>query len=154
MTYVDNKVFALTGQGVYVSVDQGKTWQDGSLGLNVANYRFMLTADATTMYMATDGGVWSRPLSEFGSSAVSAELQTADELSVSPNPAQLSLTLSNIPMNATQIIVLNVTGQEVLRVGNTGSSTRSIDISALATGCYVVKVLSPSGAITSQFIKQ
>ncbi|HET6511869.1 MAG TPA: T9SS type A sorting domain-containing protein, partial [Candidatus Kapabacteria bacterium] len=150
--YASGKLFATNNGAVFLSTDQGVTWQDASSALNTAVYAYMMTSDATTIYLATDGGIWTRPLSEFGPASVSASIDV-HRLAVSPNPAASTLELSNIPANARSLNVLNSLGQVVLKAAAQTGSVWSIDISSLSAGSYIAQILNVEGSYSTQFVK-
>lgn len=74
-----------------------------------------------------------------------------NSIAVYPNPAKdiVSLTLPN-NTEVEEVVVYNVTGQEVLRT----NQTQSINVSGLATGAYFLKATTTNGAIlTKKIIK-
>jgi hypothetical protein len=71
---------------------------------------------------------------------------------LSPVPAKNSLTItSKQDMIMTSISIYNALGQLVQVNTN---PTETIDVSALKTGNYFIKIISDKGTVSSKFIKE
>jgi hypothetical protein len=67
---------------------------------------------------------------------------TQTSFSISPNPADKSLSIQFPPGKNTVIIILNELGQEVLRTQKVNSSSITLSTKNLATGIYFLRILS------------
>ena len=71
-----------------------------------------------------------------------------------PNPASDRLTV-RLASNAQSIRLIDVTGREVRVQENSGPTRQfTFDITDLASGFYSVVVVTDSGLLTQQWIKQ
>lgn len=77
------------------------------------------------------------------------DVQSAVDFSLYPNPANDRLNISGVEGQA-EVSVLDVTGRTLM----TGTTTRSLDISALVPGVYVVRVASEQGVGVRKFVKE
>ena len=80
------------------------------------------------------------------------DVSSANGLSVYPNPVtnQLFIDLDN--QEVTSIHIIDYSGRVVKSITN--SNTKSIDVSDLPQGIYILKVSNKSGVLTNRFIKQ
>jgi DNA-binding beta-propeller fold protein YncE len=89
-------------------------------------------------------------ISKFSSPPLSLD----DELSINPMRIYPSPVISSLniemPQNLKQATIYNLLGKEVLQ-----TSSKTIDVSNLSQGMYLLKIISLEGAqITKRFIKQ
>jgi len=78
------------------------------------------------------------------------ELKSQDQFRIYPNPANdhINIEANNQP---THVVIINMTGQEVMSVSN----TNSIDTSSLPSGNYLVKIIDSNGKVeTHQMTKK
>jgi hypothetical protein len=145
--------------GVYVSSDAGQHWSTAHEGLQRAlitslavcgGYVFTGTAQGSGTY-PSDEGVWRRPLSDFATAGVAQAASATFELS--PNPTSGISTVHNAPAEA-HVIVINMLGQTVLEIANSGSTDFTLDLSRLAPGAYCVRLVSPEGSITKMIVRE
>ena len=65
-----------------------------------------------------------------------------------PNPATESLTIESLS-KIDGIVIVNLLGQEVLKINTTATNQQTVDISILQSGIYIVK-LNSNGIVSSQ----
>ncbi|RYG30330.1 MAG: T9SS type A sorting domain-containing protein, partial [Chitinophagaceae bacterium] len=75
----------------------------------------------------------------------------SDVLRIYPNPASETMTVSGSTIDTVEIV--DVTGKVVLK-SSIGASEANIDVSGLARGVYVAKILSAGAIKKLRFIKQ
>lgn len=73
----------------------------------------------------------------------------ANDFSVIPNPVHSILNI-NTQKSIKSVSVFDINGREVL---STTNNTKSIDVSALQDGMYILQVLTNTGILTKKFIK-
>jgi len=77
-----------------------------------------------------------------------------ESISIYPNPAENTLYLNNkANLTLETAEVYNLLGQAVIMPSNT-NSLRSVDISSLSSGTYILKVTHDKGVFASKFIKK
>ncbi len=121
-----------TEGGIFYSTDLGNDWLDGNRGFDSSDHY----ADITGVELAVSGqtifatpssepgtfntgGVWRRPLSDFGITASVATTSLFDhDLSVSPNPLSQStrISFSSPRSGYAEISIVNLLGAEVARI--------------------------------------
>ena len=80
------------------------------------------------------------------------EIVEPNELKVFPNPAKDIMTVHlNGQHDIEQVIVYNITGQEVFNSGNINSVKQIIDVTQFNAGAYIVKAVTTGGVITKKF---
>jgi hypothetical protein len=141
---VQGTLFASTwGNGVYLSSDDGVFWEsvnDGLLNFNVNT----ITASGEYLYIGcAPGGVWRRPLSDFGLSAVAqTPPSTPPQIQSYPNPFTQSttITFSSQDEGYADVTVVNLLGSQVARIFSgelaAGEHSFSWDASGLEPGMY------------------
>lgn len=144
--------FAFQGTKVYFGLTDGTegfhsydtndgTWEyfntseDASLISNALN--FLVVDEAFNIWMAT---------SDAGISLLRAEVDPVDVITMDnesiklfPNPAADHINIETAGLENMNIQIVNINGSVVL---NTINKTNSIDISGLANGIYLLKVIS------------
>jgi hypothetical protein len=138
------------GEVHYCNYYLGEHWVNISTGLGRSS---VMTFGATgkTLFNGTyAGGVWSRPLSDFGTSDV-AEKKTLSGIQCYPNPTTGVLHVSSNSV-IKQIEILNALGQRV-RMISTESLYEPIDMEQLSSGIYIVKVQTEGGIVIRQIVK-
>jgi hypothetical protein len=105
-------------------------------------------------------GTWSVPLiTEFSSSVSIEELPGLTDLILFPNPLtdQLGLRLSTDAARSLNLQVLDLSGamvQDLSTWGVSGSASRNWDISALASGSYLLRIMDENRIWSTRFVKQ
>jgi hypothetical protein len=70
------------------------------------------------------------------------------------NPVKDNITLINLPLKKCIISLLNDNGMEISRKACNNISSTQLNISALSSGLYFLKIVSPESNETLKFIKQ
>lgn len=122
-------IFAGTQSGIYLSTDLGNSWDSANTGLTDLSIQ-SLAIDGPYLFAGGGGGVWRRPLSDFGISSVSPqEAPSAQSLSIFPNPASDRATIDFIALSPgyADVRVVNELGAKVARVfsGEVGAGEHS-----------------------------
>lgn len=141
---VGTNIFAATDSDVYLSQDKGNSWASVSLNLPDKNINSLVIVDSEVFVGTRAEGVWRRPLSEMiTTSAVSISPTESQSLSVYPNPALGSITITGIVGSVT---IYDPMGRSysVPRSGNI------FDVSSLPSGVYIVS----DGLYRTKFLKQ
>ncbi|MEI6523780.1 MAG: SBBP repeat-containing protein [Bacteroidota bacterium] len=89
-----------------------------------------------------------------GVSTGTSESSANNQLIISPNPTNSSITLSMPSLKNSKVSITTLTGTEVGNYNTENTSTQTIDISHLASGVYFVSLKSEEGVLTKKIIKQ
>jgi hypothetical protein len=81
------------------------------------------------------------------------ELFGSNELSVSPNPATTTITLTIPKLINANITITNLTGKQVATYNLQNTSNKTIDISHLSEGVYFVTLKTDEEVVTKKVIK-
>lgn len=101
-----------------------------------------------TFYAINSCGRDSVTTTVFLASAVSETVIPEHAIQVFPSPATHSVTVQNTASQPLKAIrILDITGSLVREVAATGSKTQEIDISALVSGSYLVRVELADGTV-------
>ena len=81
-------------------------------------------------------------------------LTTKDGFSLYPNPSldKITVEISRIPSKG-ELSILNINSQELIHQAITQQKT-VIDVNALSSGIYIVKVTGEKGVQLGKFVKQ
>jgi hypothetical protein len=82
------------------------------------------------------------------------EAFTNNQLKISPNPTNSSITLTMPSLKNSTVSITTLTGTEVGTYTTQNTSTQTIDISHLASGVYFVSLKSEEGMVTKKIIKK
>ncbi len=148
----DRVIFVATDGGIYGTVDAGNNWE--RLGTNMPN---MVVADMVynpvteELVAATFGrSIMSYEIASILAIEVNTEENSALVANIFPNPGADKLTIRL--QKVANIDIIHLSGQSVLSLkGMIGDN--DIDISALATGPYIIKTATKEGVTADQFIK-
>jgi len=80
------------------------------------------------------------------------EIMEPDEFVVFPNPIQNEINFSGIDSENSEVIIYSTDGKEILRKKIIDEN--KIDVSELATGSYILKVITESGVYSIQILKE
>lgn len=139
-------------QGVFVSDDFGTSWTDVNQGLDNYNVRASAVG-ATDLFIGTaQGGVWKRPLNQFGSASVSKFTEN-ERLQVYPNPVQNELTINSHFSGKARLEIINPAGQ-LMKVLNLDKEQTKINVQELNSGIYILKLTTDSGLEITRFEKK
>ena len=139
--------------GFYYSGDSGVTWKTAGKGFpNIDILSMTVTKDEILAGTST-GDVWSCQLSEIGLAGVEGNPPIANSISVTPNPTTGVISVSNIS-NLLQVLIVDVLGQEVMRVVPNHESSLTLDLSQLPRGNYFARFVTTSSVVTRMIVKK
>ena len=104
-----------------------------------------------TLYGICDTVTVTETLNVTGVVGISNTALEDKALTIAPNPARDKVTIAvtgDLKMN--QIVMVNILGQVVLDKQEQGNTTQVVDISRMASGVYMVKVITDKGHITKK----
>ena len=129
--------------GVFLSTDNGTTWNSISDGLFMKTAVTALAVIDTDIFMSNDsGGIWRRPLSDFGISAVAQTPPSPPQIQSYPNPFSQSTTVTFSSQTAgfAEVTVVNLLGAQVAQLfsGELSAGEHSFpwNASGMAPGMY------------------
>lgn len=102
-----------------------------------------------------DAGISTEAIAfDYRNSTAVPAYATKKQLSIYPNPAQNTIQLSGLPLSsAFDYFICNPQGQIIVQ-GRLTETTKSLDISSLTAGFYLLRLSDPSGLFYQQsFIK-
>ncbi len=103
------------------------------------------TASATDLYVGQTGTV------SYSFATLSIPEQELTGYSIFPNPATDVVTIKGLENTLSSVEVYNIAGQ---RVYNSTSNMETINVNALETGVYFVKLSTETASLTTKLIKQ
>jgi hypothetical protein len=136
---LDTNIFVATNYGFKYS-HNGSAWTDYNTGLNWTNLK-AITICGSYIYIGADGGgIWKRPLSDFGISSGSGvnNVSEVNPFIVYPNPAQGFVTVNYKNMQG-EIAVYDNLGQIIYK-SVINEQNKTIDLSNQPKGFYIIKV--------------
>lgn len=164
----DDMLFAGTTGGVYMSVDNGASWQGINDGLSETNMRTLAINDSTLFAGTFSSGIWHRPLSQLVTSVGSSSENSPTEFFLRqnfPNPFNPSTKISfSIPNEEfVSLKVFNSLGEEVAELVNetkpAGNYSISFDaggqsgeVRNLSSGVYFYKITAGNFLETKKMI--
>jgi Fungalysin metallopeptidase (M36)/Secretion system C-terminal sorting domain/Bacterial pre-peptidase C-terminal domain/Fibronectin type III domain len=114
-------------------------------------------ADSNNCYALTVSGIGSLTSAAITSNGVSSAMPNIDAVtktSVYPNPANKSVTVSIMDLKTTAAILLYDMYGKLLAKQTTHQSKTAMDISRLASGTYIIKVLNNGKEDNLKIVKQ
>ncbi len=117
-----NNLFAATADGIFLSINSGRTWSNVSLGLSnqAQTYVYSLAVVDTFIFVGTWGyGVWRRPLSDFGISSVAQTPNTpSPQIQIFPNPFSqfAQITFTSPSAGYADVSIANMLGAQVAQL--------------------------------------
>jgi hypothetical protein len=147
-------IFALTDSQdsqVFISTDNGSTWQPGSSGLATGYIHDLEVSSSGVAFTAIDGGIDRHP---GFASAVSKTKESTDQLSIYPNPAQAETTIDlNMHQSGSMSMVLvDALGRTMRSIFSgelqQGTHEYHLQTSGLPTGFYYCR-LEANGMVHS-----
>jgi len=123
-SYGDGLFLGTIAQGIFLSGDLGKSWMNASSGLppnaGISDFGF----GPKDVFVGIQGnlndtsGVWRRPLSDFGISAVSETLALPLQIQSYPNPFSSQATIAFTSPNEgyAEVTIVNLLGSQVGRL--------------------------------------
>jgi len=146
---------SLPDYGIYISLDQARTWQHFDQGLRIRSINEIISDDEY-LYAATSGkGVWRRKISDLYTTSIQSP-QPNDEISIYPNPScgsfKLKLT-SNFTGKAT-LKISDLSGKVCLERNIELSPEIQVDTENLTSGLYILSIRSGEKVFTGKMVVQ
>jgi photosystem II stability/assembly factor-like uncharacterized protein len=142
-------LFAGTSNGIIMSKDNGTKWVNTGF---TGGFVDALLVHGSDLF-ADGGGVWHRPLSEFGASSVGRSNAATIEIEVSPNPTNGIVTVHGVAAGA-RVEVASILGERVMNLAGTGATDRTLDLSSFRAGSYFIRVSCAGSATTKMIVKE
>lgn len=92
-------------------------------------------------------GEWS--LVDFTTATLSTDTFSLSNVSIYPNPTISTLNISGLEKDNLNVSVFNILGSKILE-----TTKSEINVSALNTGIYLIKIETNNGSVTKRFIKK
>ena len=112
-------------------------------GINDSNIANMALTGTSSNFVVFDATVLSLNKNE-----------KLNNYTVYPNPAKTDITIKTSNSLVSTISLYSITGQLILSKPNTLSSEMNLNISALKTGLYVLKIENETGTVYKKIIKE
>jgi len=64
---------------------------------------------------------------------------TSNSISIAPNPAKNIITLNSVDL-INNISLYNISGKQILNISNLHTNSRTIDLSEMSSGMYIIKI--------------
>lgn len=140
---VDNLSFGLIGfsgaQNYNAAIPEGK---------NISDY------DTVYFFCLQFNQFWDygsfTPFTNNSCAVLSTESETLNKTTIYPNPAQNQIQISNIDEGATELLIFNILGKQVLHLPKVTQKT--IDVSSLNAGIYMVRLLVDGKSKTQRLV--
>jgi photosystem II stability/assembly factor-like uncharacterized protein len=149
-----NEGYAVGSSGVMRTIDGGYSWQQQSIP-NVRPYDIKMINDTVGYITAiTYSGAYAYTLvlkTAIGPNSEGDIQLKESALNFYPNPASTNLTIEI--SQKSEIEISNIDGQ-IIKTLNLNENHRSIDISHLSKGIYIIKAKTDKTIVTKIFIKQ
>ncbi len=81
-------------------------------------------------------------------------IPAATTISLSPNPTSGPITISGLPNTASSLSILNLLGESILSLSNSGAARLTLDLSKLPPSFYYLKVQSSEGTQLQKLLKK
>lgn len=140
---------------------------------DMENFEYVIDDSLTYFVQDVPGNLWKVVFTGFGGSATGdisftkelvsaagiAEQAPQGQVVVYPNPVSNGSTqlVLNVPSTRADIAVYDLSGKQVIHTAVTGLTplaVRTLDVSGLTAGTYVVRVTHAGGVLTSKLIVQ
>lgn len=144
-----NTYYLATDMGVFSTENAGETWEVMGVDLPpVVVNDLDLHSEKRELLAATFGySMFTYPVP---SEPLSTEVIYADDFSIGPNPVSNVLNIiSNQNVKPIRIEVVNINGQTSLHL----QDENAIDVSSLAAGNYILRIVTEKGIEIEKFVK-
>jgi hypothetical protein len=152
-------LFAATAKGVSVSTDTGVTWTLHNEGIVSGAMANVIAVFDTVVFVQVSNGsgnfTYVRPIREMVGStgAVQATLPVRDTLLVYPNPLTGLVTIRG-SYEIEQVSVMNVLGVRELTLPCRGEPEVTLNLSALPSGTYFLRIETAKGSVMRKVVKK
>ncbi|MBK7035563.1 MAG: T9SS type A sorting domain-containing protein [Bacteroidetes bacterium] len=75
-----------------------------------------------------------------------------ENISFFPNPATEVLNINIVDITVNNITILDLSGKVLIIIENTNTGTKTIDVSALTSGMYIIRFETDETIINERFI--
>ena len=152
-----NNIFAGTAYstaygsgGVFLSTNNGSNWTFVNTGM--ADSVISLLIKDNYIFAGTLGGVWRRPLSDFGIYSNIKENTLNNNISIYPNPTKDNLTIETNLNTPQKLEISTLMGQTIYTYYIYNKAT--INTSAFANGVYILKIYSDKETVVRKIVKE
>jgi hypothetical protein len=108
-----------------------------SIGNNIVNMIDTRESDGMVVVATCGNGMFSgqfEPKSSVGQSSSSLQ-----EIQLFPNPTSGVLTMQNVPKNTSEVTIVNVLGETVMKIEKLSATSLSLDLSKFVRGTYYIR---------------
>jgi hypothetical protein len=154
--------------GIFVSTDTGRTWRSANDGLGDLYRTLAFGIWDTMIYVSMSNDAESfpfasyyRPLRELvdtTSRAVKGQPSLAsDSILIYPNPSPGFFTIESPTGDIRSIVVMNLLGESLLRLGQSVSSmprTTRLDLSMLPASTYFLRIETSKGTVLRKIVRE
>ncbi len=134
--------------GAFLSNDNGASWTAVNTGLT--NLRVLsFQVFGSNLYAGTAGGVFRAPLSSFA--GIGEQQSDNIHVNISPNPCNETLHITSDEPGTKHIEIYNTLGECVQQQE---LNTNEVDVSSLAKGIYIIKLIGKERVGQKKFIKE
>ncbi len=115
---VGSNLFAGTYGGVFLSTNNGTSWLNVSNGLGDKYVNALAVCGAELIAGTDSAGIWKKPLSDFGISAVTQTPPSQPQIQSYPNPFSRSTTVTFLSQDVgfAKVTVVNLLGAQVAQL--------------------------------------
>lgn len=122
-----------------------------SIGNNIVNMIDTRESDGMVVVATCGNGMFSgqfepRSFVDEHSSSLSKEIK------LFPNPTSGALSLRNVPQNISEVNIINVLGETVMKTKTINSTNVDLDLSKLVKGTYYIRFTSEDSVITKMVV--
>lgn len=151
LSHHDVLFLTVFGEGVFGSKDHGQTWYAINDGL--PNFKTItLTKDYDFLYLATEGGVWKRPLSDLtvGISDPPSDITLIKSCLITNNSVPLNLPYGSV--EEFEVRLFSADGR-LLQENHLDWQAESFDLGNYPTGLYYLNIISSDFQIVKRIFK-
>ncbi|NOY36197.1 MAG: T9SS type A sorting domain-containing protein [Chlorobi bacterium] len=144
--------------GIFISEDNGVSWNVITsqnithTGFNFARFN---PHNPLQVYAGTAGGGLWRTTLNITTGTPPDNSEHLSEIKIWPNPARDKLTISRTGMETpAEISILNILGEEVLNIVNSGQKKWIVDVSRWKPGIYLIRLKTNQDISLLRFVKK
>jgi photosystem II stability/assembly factor-like uncharacterized protein len=138
---------------IWKTEDGGYTWSVDDSSWNNQLTALFIVNDSLAYAVGYNGIIFKN--SNLYYNEVAELNKVESNISISPNPATSEIKIENVKGNISSIEIFNTLGEKVYINGETsGNDVETINISALSSGIYFVRVKTKEGVSAGKFVKE